>query len=106
MAIGFKKAVVGGLAVAGLMWAGSASAAVQWLPGNGKSCKAVCEGAGKAPVTTGQFVPQNTTFMVCRADAGDGQRVGYNMDPNWNKTCTVSYGGKEVPLSTYDCACE
>ncbi len=38
-------------------------------------------------------------------DAGDGNRPGYNLKPNWANACWIAHDGQEKPVSDYSCLC-
>lgn len=85
----------------------SPAMASQWVAGNGKSCAAVCTGAGLGAVASGNH-SSGKPFYVCRgsASAQDGVRPGWNLMPDWSNACFVPYGNKDTSVSTYDCLCE
>lgn len=96
------------LVLATLTVAGTTCASAGWVDANGKSCQKVCGGAG---VTSGTYQNPDARlngqkFHVCRGNAGDGWRPGYNLIPNWSSNCWVGFGGKETPLSGYQCLCK
>jgi hypothetical protein len=80
--------------------------AASWVSGSGRSCDNVCG----SPVVSGTYVSADARmngqkFFVCRANVGDGSRAGYNLRPNWSRTCTVGHGGAEKSLGSYSCLC-
>lgn len=95
--------------LASAAFAAPASAEVEWLMGDGQSCDKVCKDGGGAALRSGFYSPKGKDtsdgFYVCAADK-DGWRAGYNLEPNWSKVCMVGFGGKEVAMKEYVCACE
>ncbi len=49
--------------------------ATSWLPGNGRACEQVCQGAGRRPVQSGVYLANGQMFNICAANtAGEGLR--------------------------------
>ena len=83
----------------------------EWLPGDRRPCNDACASAGKHSVDSGKYRSPDARlhgqdFYVCAADAGDGNRAGYNLKPNWARGCWVGYAGKEKAVGHYDCLCK
>jgi hypothetical protein len=77
-----------------------------WQTAEGRPCEDVCTTA----VWSGTYSSPDARlngqkFYVCRVDAGDGVRVGYNLKPNWSRHCWVGHGGQEKSLRRYECLC-
>jgi hypothetical protein len=86
------------------LWPISAHA-LKWVPAAGQSCVRVCVSADSSPVVSGIYKNGNP-FYVCRGNAQDeGERAGYNVEPSWSNACTVGWGGKELPVTPYECLC-
>ena len=82
----------------------SSYADTNWVAGN-RSCATVCESANSTPMQSGIYKNGNP-FYICRANPqGEGKRAGYNLQPDWSTNCTVGWGGKELPVSSYECLC-
>jgi hypothetical protein len=87
------------------LWCTSAQAD-RWIQAQGNSCPFVCFQAGGSPVISGFYTRNNNPYHVCRANAeGEGERAGYNLEPDWSHTCTVEWGGQEKAITPYDCRC-
>lgn len=87
------------------------SHAATWVAGNGKSCEQACQKKGLEALSSGIFMPNgeptNDYYYVCAADyLGGGYRGGFNLRPSWHTVCMVPWGGKEVRVRDYICACE
>ncbi|MGQ3355045.1 MAG: hypothetical protein ACT6XY_22665 [Phreatobacter sp.] len=85
-------------------------AATSWVPGNGRPCDQVCQGAGRKPVQTGVYLPNRQMFNICAANtAGEGLRPGFNLRPNWSNVCVTAWGpgtGQARSERQYECLCE
>jgi hypothetical protein len=87
---------------------GRGQGSVEWLAGNGRPCEQVCRAARLRPVASGPHVPDGRQtgdrFLVCAGER-NGWRPGYNLQPNWSNACWVGFGGREVAVPNYVCAC-
>jgi hypothetical protein len=78
--------------------------AVSWLDGHESSCQLVCQNRGGA-VTPGNY-RNGRPFTVCSANVnGEGNRPGYNVEPDWSNKCFVGWGGREEAANLYLCLC-
>lgn len=81
--------------------------AAQWVKGGGQSCLVACKNERLKPVISGEYSRNTNPYFVCRTNvSGEGDRPGYNLQPNWSNICTVGWGGKEISNQNYDCLCE
>jgi hypothetical protein len=85
----------------------STTEAAFWVPGQGRPCYEACSIAHRPAVTSDAYTRNGRYYFVCTGNAqGEGYRAGYNLDPNWNHSCTVGWGGTELSLDDYQCLCE
>jgi len=79
--------------------------ALEWVNGKQSSCFAACSSVGKKAFWSGTH-PNGKHYAVCSANTGnEGNRSGWNLEPNWSNRCFTSRGGKEVANSGYLCLC-
>ena len=98
--------IVAVAALFGLASIGLTPAEAGWVRGNGKSCASVCAAVSSGTYRHPDARLNGQRFFVCRADAGDGLRAGYNLKPNWSSDCWVGHGGQEKAIGKYDCLCQ
>ena len=88
----------------------SSAGALDWVPGNGRPCEQVCQGAGRRPVQSGVYLPSRQMFNVCAANsANEGLRPGFNLRPSWSNVCVTAWGGGTGQARherEYECLCE
>lgn len=85
----------------------SSAFAIQWIFSGGESCLVACKNANLNPVISGTYSRNGNPFFICRANAGnEGNRAGFNLQPNWSNHCFVAWGDDGKGYQTYDCACE
>jgi hypothetical protein len=98
-----RKLVLLGTLVA--IVAGTNAASADWVAARGKACADVCAGQTSGTYRHPDARLNGQRFYICRADAGDGLRPGYNMKPNWSSSCWVAHGGQEKAINPYQCLC-
>jgi hypothetical protein len=97
------------IAAAAILASTFSANAEHWVTGGNGSCAATCQAPLGGGVQTGIWKNDgNLVFYICRSNANnEGPRPGYNLAAAYgDKVCVVPWGGKEVPLSTYDCLCD
>lgn len=98
------------LALLTVVFAVPSAHATSWLPGNGRACEQVCQGAGRRPVQSGVYLPNGQMFNICAANtAGEGLRPGFNLRPSWSNVCVTAWGpgtGLARSERQYECLCE
>lgn len=81
-----------------------------WQPGQNSSCDVVCRSHNSSAMISGDFITNGASsgkkFTICKANVeNQGTRPGYNLEPSWANSCFVPFGGKETPVSNYECMC-
>jgi hypothetical protein len=83
------------------------AAALKWLDGHHSACSSVCKAAGTTAVETGNL--NGHPYAICRGNRQGGPdqdgRIGYNLWPKWLSDCYAGQGGREIPMSSYECLC-
>ncbi|QSZ41890.1 hypothetical protein GJV85_07155 [Sulfurimonas aquatica] len=83
----------------------SSASALEWVSSYGKSCAKACSDANKSPVISGVHKNGNA-LSICRSNENyEGNRAGFNLAPDSDKSCSVAFNGKEVLNSQYECLC-
>ena len=92
--------------VAELFLISTAASAERWVSGENSSCQIVCRAAGSTAFTSGRYTNGNE-FAICSANThSEGDRPGYNLEPNWANICVTGWGGREVANQHYLCMCK
>jgi hypothetical protein len=80
--------------------------ALEWVPGNGRSCVESCVQKGLSPVVSGIYSRNGNgsrLFYVCRTNShNEGMRPGYSLEPD---ACVVEWSHADDENPTYDCLC-
>jgi hypothetical protein len=78
----------------------------KWLEGGQSSCGIVCRaaGGGYEAMSSGTYTNGND-FLICAANAhGEGNRAGFNLEPDWSNRCYVAHTVEEA-YKDYFCLC-
>lgn len=73
--------------------------------GTPQSCQKICARNNANAVQSGHYT-NGQPFYVCSGNvAGDGERPGFNLEPNWSNSCAVAWGNKSIMVKDFSCLC-